>query len=77
MILLILSTHHSKAKAISVKKVGLLKIVGEIQELVRKRSQKINYDIILHYISLRIYPLHFPKLSVFGENDSRRLCNFL
>ena len=27
----------------------------------RKRSRKINYDVILHYISLPIYPLHFPK----------------
>ena len=41
--------------------VGFLKIVGEIQQLARKRSQKINYDVILHCISLLIYPLHFPK----------------
>ena len=32
-----------------------------IQQLGRKRSQKINFDVILHYISLPIYPLHFPK----------------
>ena len=37
-------------------------IVGEIQQLGRKRSQKINYDVILHYISLPIYPLPFPKI---------------
>ena len=38
-----------------------LKIVGEIQQLVQKSSQKINYEVILRYISLPIYPLHFPK----------------
>ena len=37
------------------------KFVGEIQELVQKRSQKSNKDVILHYISLPIYPLLFPK----------------
>ena len=46
---------------ISRKIIGFMKIVGEIQQLVRKRSQKINYDVILHYVSLPIYPLHFPK----------------
>ena len=46
---------------ISRKIMGFMKIVGEIQQLVRKRSQKINYDVILHYVSLPIYPLHFPK----------------
>ena len=57
---------------------------------MQKRSQKLNYDVILHYISLPIYPLHYPKfcpiqkhnknaekLLVFGENDSRRWSNFL
>ena len=55
-----------------------------------ERSQNINYDVILHDISLPIYPLHFPKilphsitiknakkLSIFSENDSRRLSTFL
>ena len=46
---------------ISRKTIGFLKIVGEIQQLVPKRWQKINYDVILHYVSLPIYPLHFPK----------------
>ena len=46
---------------ISGKIVGFLKIVDEIQKLVRKRSKKINYEVILHYISLPIYPLRFPK----------------
>ena len=41
--------------------VGFLKIIVEIQRLVRKSSQKINYDVILHCISLPIYPLHFSK----------------
>ena len=36
---------------ISRKIIGFMKIVGEIQQLVRKRSQKINYDVILHYTS--------------------------
>ena len=79
-----------KKPTISGKIVGFLKIVSKIQQLVQKRSQKINYDVILHYISLPIYPLHFPKfypiqkhkkntkkLSVFDENDSRCLSNFL
>ena len=50
-----------KKPTISGKNVGFLKIVGEIQQLAWKRSQKINYDVILHYISLPIYPLDFPK----------------
>ena len=67
-----------------------MKFVAEIQQLVRKRSQKNNYNLILHYISLPIYPLHFPKfrpmqkqkknakiLLEFGKNNSRRLSNFL
>ena len=33
---------------------GLLEIVCEIQQLGRKPSQKINYDVTLHYISLPI-----------------------
>ena len=41
--------------------VGFLKFVGEIQQLIWKRSQKNNQDIILHDISLSIYPLPFPK----------------
>ena len=65
--------------------VGFWKIVGKIRRLVRKRSQKLNYHVILHQIALPSYPLHFPnfcpiekpkknaeKLLVFGENDSRR-----
>ena len=41
--------------------IVFLKIVGEIQQLVRKHSQKTNYDLNLHYILLPIYPLHFPR----------------
>ena len=48
-------------REISGKIVGFLKFVGEIQELVQKRSQKSNKDIIFHYISLSIYQLLFPK----------------
>ena len=46
---------------ISNKIVDIFKIVGQIPQLVRKRIQKINYDTILHYISLSLDPLHFPK----------------
>ena len=78
----------SKKTRVLPKYVVFLEIVGELKLLVRKRSQKITY-VILHYISLYIYPLHFPKfcpiqkqknaktLLVFGENDSRRLSQFL
>ena len=45
----------------SVLIVGFLKIVCEMQQLVRKLSQKINFEVILDYISLPIFPLHFPK----------------
>ena len=36
------------------KIVGFLKYVGEIQQLVRKRSQENNSDVVLHYISFPI-----------------------
>ena len=42
-----------KRTTISGKIVGFFKFVGEIQ--VRK------FDVILHYISLSICPLHFQK----------------
>ena len=41
--------------------VKFLKFVSEIQQLVQKRSQKNNHNVILHYILLPIYPLHFSK----------------
>ena len=44
--------------------VNFLKFVGEIQQLVRKHSQKNNQDVSLHYISLPIYPFHFSKFRV-------------
>ena len=51
--------HHKFQKpTILPEIVGFLKFVGEIQQLVRKRSQKNNQNIILHSISLPIYPLH-------------------
>ena len=52
----------SKNQQFQAKLLFFLKTVGEMQQIVQKRSQKINYDVILHYISLPIYPLHFPKL---------------
>ena len=51
----------SKNRNILPKILGFLKIVAEIQQLVWKRSQKINSDVILHYISLPIYQFHFPN----------------
>ena len=67
--------------------IGLLKTVREIQHLVRKCSQKIHYDLILHitsYLSIGLSKilLHSKtvkkakKLSVFGENDSHRFFYF-
>ena len=41
-----------KKPTILTEIVGFLKIVGEIQQLLWKRSQKIYYDVILHYISI-------------------------
>ena len=41
--------------------VGFFKFIGKIQQLVRKRSQKNIHEVILHYISLPIYPLYFPE----------------
>ena len=65
-----------------------LKIVSQIQQLLWKRLQKIHCNVILHYtyyLSIALSKiLHHSKtikkakkLSVFGENDSRRLYNFL
>ena len=51
----------SKNRNILPEIIGFFKIVAEIQQLVWKRSQKINSDVILHYISLPIYPFHFPN----------------
>ena len=43
--------------------MGFLKFAVEIKELARKRSEKRNKDVILHYISPPIYSLFFPKFS--------------
>ena len=51
----------SKNRQFQAKLLFFFKFVGEIQELVRKRSQKSNKDVILHNISLPIYPSLFPK----------------
>ena len=59
--ILAISPTISKKMTILAELVSFLKIVGEIQQLVRKRSQKIHYDEILHYISLPIFPMHFSK----------------
>ena len=48
--------------------VGFLKFVGEIEQLVRKRSK-----ILPHSKTIR----NAKKLSVFGENNSRCLSNSL
>ena len=41
---------------------AFLKFLSEIHKLVWKRSQKINMDVILHYVSFPTYPLLFPKV---------------
>ena len=56
----ILPTSFKKSTILG-KIVEFLKFVGDIQQLVQKFSQKINLEVILHYISLPIYPLYFPK----------------
>ena len=43
--------------------VGSLKTVGKIQQLVRKRSQKTNYDVT----ALAVYPI-FNKLTFFATS---------
>ena len=78
-----------KKPIISSKIVGLLKFVGEIQQLVWERSQKNNQNVILQYILFPIFHCtsrnsshsktikNAKKLSVFGKNDSRSLYNCL
>ena len=41
--------------------VGFLKTAIKLQLIVQNLSQKSNLDMILHYISLPIYHLNFPK----------------
>ena len=55
-----------KKPTISGKIVSFLKIVGEIQQLVQKRSQQINYDVILHYTSLTA--LILSDVSIYSEH---------
>ena len=67
-----------KKPTISGKIDGFLKIADEIQQLVWIRSQNINYDVILNYISLRVYPLHFPKFCpVQKQLKTLRNCQYL
>ena len=56
-----ISPTNFKKPTILPEIVGYYNIVSEIQQLVWKRSQKINSDVIFHYISLPAYPLHFSK----------------
>ena len=56
-----ISPTNLKKLTFSGKIVGLLKYVGEIQQLVRKHAQKNNHNVIFHYILLPIYPLDFTK----------------
>ena len=75
---------------ISGKIVSFSKIVGEIQQLVRKFSQKTNLQCnfslyFTSYLSIAFSKIqshskiikNAKKLSVFGENDFRRWSNFL
>ena len=61
--------------------VSFSKIVCEIQQLVqqlvRKPSQKVNCNVIFHYISLPIYPLHFPKFCLIQKKKKLRNCQYL
>ena len=67
-----------KEPTISGKIVGFLKILGEIQQLVWKRPQKIYYEVILHYISLSIYPLHFPEFWLIQkQSKTLKNCQYL
>ena len=45
----------SKNRQSCLKLLFFWEIAGEIQQLARKRSQKIIYDVILFYISLQEY----------------------
>ena len=56
----VLSTNVKKSTILG-KIVGLLKFVGEIQQQIRNHSPKNNFDLILDYILLPTYPLHFQK----------------
>ena len=57
--------------------VGFWKIASEIQRLVRKHSQKINYNVILHHISFPIYALHFTKFCFIQKQNTLRNCQCL
>ena len=41
--------------------VGFLKTAIKLQLIAQNLSRKSNLDMILHYISLPIYQLNFPK----------------
>ena len=76
--ILAISPTISKKLTILAEIVGFLKTVGETQQLVRKRSQKIHYDVILHYISLPICPLHFSKFCPIQKQwKTLRNCRYL
>ena len=44
-----------------------LEICRQNTKLVQKHSQKNDQDVILHYISLSIYPLRSPKFCRFAK----------
>ena len=52
----------SKIQQLQAKLLIFFKFVDEIQQLLRKRLQENNQDIILYYILLPICPLLFPKV---------------
>ena len=53
--------YFPKKATISVKIVCFLKSVGELRQLIRKRSRKNNKDEIVDYISVPIYQVSFRK----------------
>ena len=73
-----ISPTNLKKLTFSGKIVGLLKYVGEIQQLVRKHAQKNNHNVIFHYILLPIYPLDFTKFCpIQKKQKTLRNCRYL
>ena len=70
-----ISPTNFKKPTISDRIFGFLKFVGEMQEPLPKRSQKSHKEVILHYISLPIYPLLFRKFCLI-QKQQKSLRNY-
>ena len=53
--------HNYFSVNVSILAVVFCQKIKKNQQFCLKRLQKINYDVIVHYILLAIYPLQFPK----------------